>query len=400
MPNTQETLVCSSKLKLQTKNQIFYAGVDPHKKEHVLAAITPFGDKLASFSFENSVPGFKKAEKRLLKVAKEYDLKPLLGVEDTGGNGSFFTEYMHRRNFSVKTVSPVLVDHRRRKNTHPEKSDSRDAEEVARVLLTKSDRLPDFILSKSSSFAKDLNLLVRDRECLINEQTRLKNKLHAALQDTWGIIYKEIIQRDIFGKRAIGFFLKYPAGRDFKKSSSKKYIKPDFFQKLKTEELPEASEIQCKHIRRHFRRILEIKEDLADIEKEITEIMETHYPYLLTLNGCGIVNASKILAEVNDINRFANNSKLARYSGIAPVKCESGETKNEVQSKYGNARLREAIKSISLTQISKANGSQLGKAYYRKKLKQGKTKKQALRCLMRQILKIMYKMIKQERAYY
>mgnify|MGYP006282577631 FL=1 len=392
-------MVCSSKLKLHTKSQTFYAGIDPHKKEHVLAAITPFGDKLASFSFENSVPGFKKAEAKLFKVMKEYDLKPLLGVEDTGGNGSFFAEYMHRRNFSVKTVSPVLVDHRRRKNTHPEKSDSRDAEEVARVLLTKSDRLPDFILSESSDFAKDLNLLVRDRECLINEQTRLKNKLHAALQNTWGIIYKEILQRDIFGKRAIEFFLKYPTGRDFKKTNSRKYIKPDFFQKLKTEELPEASEIQRKHIQRHFRRILEIKENLAEIEREIAKIMETHYPYLLTFQGCAAITASKIIAEINDSDRFANDSKLARYSGIAPVKSESGERKNEVQSKYGNARLREAIKTIALSQIGK-NGSQLGKAYYRKKLKEGKTKKQALRCLMRQILKIMYKMIKQERAYY
>lgn len=387
------------KIKLQTKTRMLFVGIDPHKKQHVLSAISPFGDQLTDFSFANSVAGFKKATDEINQAANAYDLSPLIGIEDTGGNGYFFAEYLAKQGFAVKTVSPVLVDHKRRQNTHPEKSDSRDAEEVARVLLTRSDRLPDFILSKDSDFAKDLNLLVKDREYLINEQTKLKNKLHTALQNAWGSIYKDIFQRDIFGKHAIEFFLFFPTAKDFKRTNNEKYIQPDFFKSLSIDELPSVSEISREHIVRHYRRLQEIRNELKPINKIIAKIITDKFPYLITLCGCGTINASKLLAEINDIGRFKNNSKLARYSGIAPVKSESGEIKNDKQSKRGNVRLREVIKSIALTQIGRS-GDQIGKAYFRKKIKEGKSKRQALRCLMRQLTKIIFKMIKEQRAYY
>jgi transposase len=387
------------KIKLQAKSQTFFAGVDPHKKQHVLSAITPFGDLLASFSFDNSVSGFRQAESKLNSLSDTYGLTPMIGIEDTGGNGYFFAEYLVKRGFAVKTVSPILVDGNRRKSTHPEKSDSRDAEEVAKVLLVMSDRLPDFILSEKSDFAKDLNLLVKDREHLVKEQTKLKNKLHAGLQNTWGSMYKDILQKDIFGKRAIEFFLLFPSARDFKEIEQDRYKQPDLFKKLPMEDLPRASEIYREHIKRHLSRLREIQEEIRKIEKLIRTIVRENFSYLLTLRGCGIVNASKLLAEINDIERFANDSKLARYSGIAPVKKESGETKKDALSKRGNVRLREVVKSIALTQIRK-NGDQIGKAYYRRKLNEGKNKKQALRCLMRQLTKILFKMVKEQRPYY
>ena len=111
--------------------------------------------------------------------------------------------------------------------------------------------------------------------------------------------------------------------------------------------------------------------------------------YLTSLHGCSTVTAAKIIAELNDADRFENDSKVARYAGIAPRKHESGSRKKDIQSKRGNTRLRSAIKTVALAQIGK-NGDQRGKAYFRKKLKEGKTKKQALRCLMRQLTKIIF----------
>lgn len=387
------------KIKLQIKTQTFFVGIDPHKKQHVLSALSPFGDKLLELAFDNSVAGFRKAESEIKKISDLYGFSPLIGIEDTGGNGHYFAEHLVTRGFKVKTVSPVLVDHYRRQNTHPEKSDSRDAEEVARVLLQRSDRLPDFMVSENSDFAKDLNLLVKDREYLINEQTKLKNKLHSALQTAWGICYKSVIQKDIFGKRAIEFFLAYPTARDFKTTIQDKYSQPEFFQSLSIGELPGISEIYREHIVRHLKRIQEIQVELKKIDKAIAGIVKEKFSYLTTLRGCGAINASKLLAEINDINRFANDSKLARYSGIAPVKSESGEIKHDQQSRRGNIRLRQAIKSIAITQIGRS-GDQNGKAYFRRKLKEGKNKKQALRCLMRQLTKIVFKMVKEQRAYY
>jgi transposase len=379
---------------LAEKMRTLFVGIDPHKERHVLSALSPFGDVVSVVSFANSVSGFNEALEQISRTSREMSLSPLFGIEDTGGNGRFFAEHLARRDFPVKTVCPALVDRLRRKNTHPEKSDSRDAEEVARALLTRSGRLPDLIVSEDSDFAKDLNLLVRDREHLVNEQTKLKNKLHAALQSAWGSIYKTVCQKDIFGKRAVRFFLEYPTARDFKSG------KPDCLDNLAMDDLPPASDILRAHITRHYRRIEEIKRELGEVEKQINLIVAEKHAYLTTLHGCASVTAAKLIAEIGDISRFANSSKLARYSGIAPRKYESGARKNDQQSKRGNVRLRQAIKTIALTQIGRM-GDEAGKAYYRKKVeKEGKGKKTALRCLMRQLTKIIFRMVKKQRPYY
>lgn len=379
--------------------QTMFVGIDPHKQTHTFCAITPFGERVGNLTFPNNVSGFKQALTKVNCLAAKHQLQPLVGVEGGGGNGEFFAQYFLKQGLLVKSVDSILVSRQRCKTTHPEKSDFRDAEEVARAILTRSDRLPNIIISQNKDFAKDLNLLVKDREELVNEQTRLKNRLHAVLQDSWGGMYKIIYQNDIFGVRALKFWSLYPAAVDFKKTTSAKYIKPDFFKKCKADELPKASEIQRSHIKRLICRLQNIKTELKQTEKIIKDLVEKNISYLTSLNGCGSVTAAKIYAEVNDVKRFANNSKLARYSGIAPIKNESGQTKRDVQSKRGNVRLRQAIKTIALSQIGR-NGNQKGKEYFRKKVKEGKTKKQALRCLMRQITKIVFAMLVEERPYY
>lgn len=386
-------------MKNNSNLQTLFVGIDPHKQTHTFCAITPFGDRVGNLTFENTIPGFKQALTKVNHLAAIHQLQPIIGVEGGGGNGEFFAKYFLGQGFAVKAVDSVLVSKQRHQNTHPEKSDFRDAEEVARAILTRSGRLPDLIISQNKDFAKDLNLLVKDREELVCQQTRLKNKLHAALQDTWGVMYKTIYQKDIFGVRALKFWLSYPTAIDFKKTTSAKYVKPDFFKKCKVDELPTSSEIQCFHIKQLVRRLKDGTENLKQIEKIIKELVEQNISYMTSLDGCGYKTAAKIYAEVNDVTRFANNSKLARYSGIAPIKKESGQTRKDVQSKRGNVRLRQAIKTIALSQIGN-NGSQKGKEYFRKKVKEGKTKKQALRCLMRQITKIVFAMLSEERPYY
>lgn len=381
------------------KQHTLFVGIDPHKQTHTFTAITPFGDRVSDYTFENSVSGFKKALDQMKRIADEENLTPLIGIEDSAGNGEFAARYFFLNGFRIKTVNPISVNRESRNNIHPEKSDSQDAEEVARALLMKSGRLPDYIISENRNFANDLNLLVKDREALVSLQTMLKNKLHAALQRTWGTLYKTVFQKDVFGKRSLQFWTSYPTARAFKTSRSKKYQKSELLKKCAIDELPQASEIEHQHILRIVKRLQNIKKEIEEVEDPLQKMVEKKLNYMMSLPGCGFRTAAKIYAEINDINRFANDAKLARYSGIAPRKCESGQRKKDIQSKRGNVRLRQAIKTIALSQIGR-RGCQEGKAYYRKKLKEGKSKQQAIRCLMRQLTKILYQMIREERLYY
>nr|MDA3839638.1 hypothetical protein [Patescibacteria group bacterium] len=78
---------------------------------------------------------------------------------------------------------------------------------------------------------------------------------------------------------------------------------------------------------------------------------------------------------------------------------ESGKTKRNISSVRGHSDLRRAIKTIALAQIGR-RGNEKGKAYFEKKTKEGKSKKQALKCLMRQNIKIVFSMMKEQREYY
>jgi transposase len=138
---------------------------------------------------------------------------------------------------------------------------------------------------------------------------------------------------------------------------------------------------------------------IKEIDEELKSQAEEHFSYLLSYPGCGVVTAAKLIAYVKDIDRFPSEKQLAKYAGIAPRKYESGKQKRNISSTRGHSALRRAFKTIALAQIGR-RGNQKGKEYFRKKVKEGKSKTEALKCLMRQNVKIVYRVMKEERPYY
>lgn len=381
------------------KISTLFVGVDTHKETHTLVGTNVACEKLCELTFENSNSGFQKALREILKTSNSNSLKPLIGVEDSGGSGSSFARFLHEQSIPVKTVNPVLVKRSAKYQTHPEKSDSQDALEIAIVSVQRTDKLPNFTLTKNTEFAKSVNVLVQEREDLIGEQTRIKNKLHWALYSSWGLAYRKIYQKNVFGKRSLDFWSKYPSALDFKKTTRPTISKPNWLIEIKINELPVVSEVERRHIRRLVSRLQMISSQTKEIDDELEKLSLKNYNYLTTCPGCGIVTASKLIAYVKDVNRFESEKQLAKYAGIAPKKNESGKTKRDVSSVRGHSNLRRAIKTIALAQIGR-RGNQKGKEYFEKKIKEGKNKRQALKCLMRQNVKIIFSMMKQERAYY
>src|SRR3989440_48635 len=84
-----------------------------------------------------------------------------------------------------------------------------------------------------------------------------------------------------------------------------------------------------------------------------------------------------------DVSRFASRDHFAAYNGPAPIEVSSGNRKIYRLSRRGNRRLNHAIHMAAITQIRYRHSD--GRAYYDRKLAEGKTGKEALRCLKRQI---------------
>ncbi len=106
----------------------------------------------------------------------------------------------------------------------------------------------------------------------------------------------------------------------------------------------------------------------------------------------------------NTIKRFSNHNKLARYAGIAPVNFSSAGKGKDSKSKLGNRELHGIFYNLAKQQIQISKGSgkkrnDLFREYYEKKVAEGKTSGQAMVCVMRRLVNIVYGMMKNKTAY-
>src|SRR5579864_1952428 len=145
----------------------------------------------------------------------------------------------------------------------------------------------------------------------------------------------------------------------------------------------------------------ELTEDLrgADIRiretrKKLTEAVRAAGTCLTRLFGVGPVIAAAVLGDVRHVSRLASRDNFASYNGTAPIEVSSGGRKVYRLSRRGNRRLNHAIHMAAVTQIRYRHTK--GRAYYDKKLAEGKTPKEALRALKRQISDAMFACLQED----
>src|SRR6202050_3730593 len=103
---------------------------------------------------------------------------------------------------------------------------------------------------------------------------------------------------------------------------------------------------------------------------------------LTGLSGVGPVTAAIVIGDVREVSRFPGRDHFAAYNGTAPIEVSSGRRKVYRLSRRGNRGLNHPIHNAAITQIRHRHSQ--GRAYYDKKLAEGKTPKEALRALKRQ----------------
>ena len=108
--------------------------------------------------------------------------------------------------------------------------------------------------------------------------------------------------------------------------------------------------------------------------------------------GVGPAVAAAVIGDVRDISRFPGPDCFAAYNGTAPAEVSSGNRVIYRLSLRGNRRLNHAIHMAAVTQIRYKHTK--GRAYYDKKLAEGKTSKEALRALKRQVSDALYQRMK------
>jgi transposase len=100
------------------------------------------------------------------------------------------------------------------------------------------------------------------------------------------------------------------------------------------------------------------------------------------------VLAAKFLGEVGDIGRFPTKARFAAHNGTAPIEASSGQVVRHRLSRAGNRRLNHALYLMAIVQLRHPTA---GQTYYRRKIAEGKSPKEALRCLKRRLSDVVYR---------
>jgi transposase len=122
---------------------------------------------------------------------------------------------------------------------------------------------------------------------------------------------------------------------------------------------------------------------LRQTRKTLTTAVQAAGTSLTGLFGVGPVIAAAVIGDVRDVSRFPGRDHFAAYNGTAPIEVSSGSRKVYRLSRRGNRRLNHAIHMAAVTQVRHRHSK--GRAYYDKKIAEGKTPREAMRSLKRQV---------------
>jgi transposase len=128
-----------------------------------------------------------------------------------------------------------------------------------------------------------------------------------------------------------------------------------------------------------LRDVRTLDRKIADLNRRIEAEVEASGTTLTEIFGIGpILLAATIVGTVGNVLRFPTKAHFASYSGTAPVEASSGDVLRHRLSLAGNRKLNYALHMVAVCQ---ARSDARGGTYYRKKIAEGKSRKEALRCL-------------------
>ena len=389
-------------------------GIDLHKETHTAVMVNCWNEKLEVVVIENKPSEFKKLAEKVNRKSRSLGLNPIYGLENAYGYGRSLAVWLIEKDYTVKDINPALAYDQRKSAPMFRKNDEWDAYCVATVLINQLHTLPD---AKPKDNEWTLSQLVNQREMLVKDGIRFKNGLHEQISMAYPSYSKFFSEID--GKCAMYFWRAYPSpvhleGKTAEELTAEFKEIARITKKDKAELILDCVQNDGNTIREYqesrdfitrslVRNLEHQKEELAGVDEEIEKILLTFDYKLTSMPGIGITVASKLIAEIGDIRRFSNADKLARFAGVAPVKFSSAGKGKEQSSRQGNRQLHGLFYFLAVTMVSvPKNGTPnhpVFHSYYMRKISEGKTKSQALVCIMRRLVNIVYGMMKNKTEY-
>jgi transposase len=330
-------------------------GVDPHKRTHTASALEPGSHRvLATQQVDATLAGYR----QLARWAARFGDRRW-AVENARGLGLHLAQWLAARGEQVDDV-PCTATARVRELSRGgrRKNDVIDAAAAASVAALAGDATPILVEDLSTVLA----LLDERRANLAAQRTRLVNQLHALLRD----LIPGGVDTDLTAAAAARALVTVrPVGPV---EAARKQLGRDL--------VAEVREVDAR---------------LATLTTQMSRTVAEHGSRLPEVDGIGPVVATRLLGRTGRASRFPTSSAFASYAGVAPIEVASGDRARHRLPRGGDRQLNLALHIVALTQVRMRRSA--GRAYYDRKIAEGKTHNEAMRCLKRRLADHVWRMM-------
>ena len=381
--------------------QDYFICIDVGKNHHWASVMTPDGEIIADpFKFSNDTKGFKLLYKRISPFLRK---DHLVGMEDTGHYGDNLRVFLLDHKATVAMINPLTTDAMRKAALKSTKTDKEDTKNIGIVLLNPV-----------------LYRIVRKSD-LDSHETRELTRYHHNLQETC-TRYKEQLQKDIdkvfpeynslfsshYGPTYLRILEQFQSADTIAHTdirTLRNAIKPkgqrgravsftaEQLKQLARNSVGEPNmniELEIRHL---TGLINLINEDLDEVDKKIEEYSSQLNSPILSIPGIGHFSCLSICTEIGNIDKFDNPYQLISYSGTNPIVYQSGQYQVMATriSKRGSKYLRKTLYQIIQPVI---DNNDVFRAYYQKKISEGKTHRCAQGHCVRKLLRVIFHLMK------
>ena len=327
-------------------------GVDTHLDVHVAAALDERGGLLGVESFETTPAGYAE----LLSWLISFGEIELVGIEGTGSYGAGLARFLHRRGVAVVEVDRPNRQRRRRRG----KSDPQDAITAARAAQS----------GDSCGLAKTrdgnveaMRVLRVARLSARKARTQALNQMRSLISTAPDEIRSEL--RDLNAYRMLERASTYRPGQRHDINASTKLA-----------------------LRTLARRAMMLEEEVTAIDKMLKTLVAETAPELAAINGVGTDVATALLVAAGDNpERLRSEATFAHLCGVSPLDASSGKQERHRLNRGGDRQANSALWHIVITRMV---CDERTRAYIARRMEQGRTKKEAMRCLKRFIAREVY----------
>ena len=262
----------------------------------------------------------------------------------------------------VIRVPPKMMGQSRRGERESGKSDQIDARAVARAVLREGvERFPAAFLDER---ALEIRLLADHRSDLIAERTRQINRLRWHLIDLCPELEARIPARQLDSRPMLDRIAR----------------------RLRREERTARTRVALELVR----SIRTISGQANGLQSELRSLIMAHRPALLAEQGLGVLTAATLIGRTAGAERFPTDAHFARQAGVAPIPVSSGRIDRHRLHRGGDRQLNRALHVIAIT---RARIDPQTRAYLDRKRAEGKSNREALRCLKRHLARHVHRLL-------